>query len=126
MSNVVRRQAGGSPQPPNSSVPPQAVQIAFAPATSAEQAEAFTRELARTHYENFSVVSLLLPKHLRQDFCNIYAFCRIADDLADEVGDREASLKYLARFRDLTQACYADRCESALFVALSSTINRHS
>jgi squalene synthase HpnC len=100
--------------------------MAFASASGAEQAEAFTRELARTHYENFSVVSLLLPKHLRQDFCNIYAFCRIADDLADEVGDRDTSLRYLSRFRELTQACYEDRCESALFVALSSTINRHS
>ena len=52
-----------------------------------EAAEAYTRRLAHTHYENFSVVSMLLPRHLRQDFCNVYAFCRIADDLGDELDD---------------------------------------
>jgi len=105
---------------------PQAAAIAFAPPSAIEQAEAFTRELARTHYENFSVVSLLLPKDLRQDFCNIYAFCRIADDLADEVGDKSASLDYLAKFGEQTRACFDGRCESAVFVALSSTIAKHS
>jgi squalene synthase HpnC len=111
---------------PTEPTEPEAARTAFAPALAPEQADVFTRELARTHYENFSVVSLLLPKHLRQDFCNVYAFCRIADDLADEVGDRDAALGYLARFREQTHACYAGRLESAVFVALAGTINRHS
>jgi len=131
-SNPAAAAAGGlPPQPPQNARPiepsdPEAARIAFAPAPTAERAEAFTRDLARTHYENFSVVSLLLPKHLRQDFCNVYAFCRIADDLADEVGDREAALGFLSRFRQQTHACYAGQLESAVFVALAETINRHA
>src|SRR6476646_9889080 len=56
------------------------------PAPDLAAAQACTRNLAHSHYENFSVVSILLPRHLREDFCNIYAFCRIADDLGDELG----------------------------------------
>src|ERR1035438_6108949 len=56
------------------------------------EAEQYTRKLATTHYENFHVVSFLLPKHLHQDFYNVYAYCRSADDLADEIPDTEESL----------------------------------
>ena len=52
------------------------------------EAEQYTRWLATQHYENFHVVSFLLPKQLHQDFYNVYAFCRWADDLGDEIGDR--------------------------------------
>jgi Squalene/phytoene synthase len=62
-----------------------AVRAALAPADSLHSAEQVTSSLARDHYENFSVISWVLPRHLRQDFCNIYAFCRVADDLSDEV-----------------------------------------
>ncbi len=103
---------------------PPAVKVALTPAPAAE-AEEFTRRLASTHYENFSVVSILLPRHLRQDFCNVYAFCRIADDLGDELDDREQSLQYLAQFRDETRACFEGRPATALFTALSATIRRH-
>ena len=51
------------------------------------QAQAYTRWLATHHYENFHVVSFLLPKRLHQDFYNVYAYCRWADDLGDEIGD---------------------------------------
>ena len=59
-------------------------------------AEAYTRWLATHHYENFHVVSFLLPKRLHQDFYNVYAFCRWADDLGDEIGDKQESLELLA------------------------------
>ena len=49
-----------------------------------EGALAYTKWIATGHYENFHVVSFLLPKHLHQDFYNVYAFCRWADDLGDE------------------------------------------
>lgn len=84
-----------------------------------------TRRLARGHYENFSVVSLLLPRNLRQDFSNVYAFCRVADDLGDETGDRDESLRLLADFRAQTIECIAGRAKTPVFVALSSTIARH-
>jgi squalene synthase HpnC len=104
---------------------PGTIRAAFAAPCSLEAAQRYTRQLALGHYENFSVVSLLLPRHLRQDFCNVYAFCRTADDLSDEVADRSASLEYLGRFREYTQACYEGRPMSPLFVALSATIERH-
>ena len=52
-----------------------------------DEARAYTRWLATHHYENFHVVSFLLPKRLHQDFYNVYSFCRWADDLGDEIGD---------------------------------------
>ena len=75
-------------------------------------------QLADAHYENFSVVSLLLPRHLRQDFCNIYAFCRVADDLGDELADRDASTAALADLRAQTLACRDGQADTMLFVAL--------
>ena len=41
-------------------------------------------ETATTHYENFPVVSLFLPKHLRKHVAVVYRFAREADDFADE------------------------------------------
>src|SRR3954470_1265211 len=99
---------------------------ALRPATSAEEAEQFCRRLARSHYENFSVISALLPKRLRQDFCNVYAFCRTADDLGDETGgDRAKSLELLGRFKEMTRACYAGDAQTAVFVALRGTIQKY-
>ena len=67
---------------------------------------AYTRWLATHHYENFHVVSFLLPKRLHQDFYNVYAYCRWADDLGDEIGDRAESLRLLAWWRERTgSAC---------------------
>lgn len=100
------------------------VDRAFAHADSLESAQVYTRRLACGHYENFSVVTLLLPKHLRQDFSNVYAFCRTADDMADEVGDTSRALSLLARFREDTLACYRGQTRSLIFTALAGTIER--
>jgi squalene synthase HpnC len=99
--------------------------MASAPAANRAAAEVQTRKLAHSHYENFSVVSLLLPRSLRQDFCNIYAFCRVADDLSDETGNPTESLRLLADFRRQTLNCFAGRSDTAVFVALEGTIKRH-
>jgi squalene synthase HpnC len=107
-----------------SALPPMVAE-ALAPARGVEQAELYCRRLARSHYENFSVVSALLPKHLRQDFCNVYAFCRTADDLGDEIHDAEVATAQLANLRELTRRCYAGKSETTLFTALSSTIAKH-
>src|ERR1043165_7487795 len=104
---------------------PATVRGACAPVGGLEEAEAYTRKLALGHYENFSVVSLLLPRELRQDFCNIYAFCRTADDLGDEVHDRAAALEYLRGFGEQTRACYAGEARTAVFVALKRTVVKH-
>lgn len=104
---------------------PETVRMAFAAPCPPEAAQQYTRRLALGHYENFSVVSMLLPRHLRQDFSNVYAFCRTADDLGDEVSDKELALSYLGRFRDYTVACFDKKPLSPLFVALRQTIEKH-
>ena len=105
--------------------PPPTVEMAMAPMTDPVAAARYTWKLAHEHYENFTVVSWLVPKHLRQDFCNIYAFCRTADDLGDEVPDRATALNYLEDFRRQTVACYSGDTRTAIFSALRGTIDRH-
>src|SRR6185503_424862 len=106
-------------------VVPPTVRAAFEACPTDEAAIRYTRQLAHSHYENFTVVSILLPKSLRQDFCNIYAFCRTADDLGDEVRDRTRASEYLARFRQQTRDCYAGKASTPVFRALKQTIAKH-
>ena len=73
------------------------------------EAEQYTRWLATSHYENFHVVSFLLPKKLHQDFYNIYSFCRWADDLGDEIGDKAESLRLLDWWRRELDRCMPER-----------------
>src|SRR3954471_2356340 len=85
----------------------------------------YTRWLATHHYENFQVVSFLLPKRLHQDFYNVYAFCRWSDDLGDEIGDMQESLRLLSWWRGELQAMYAGRATHPVFVALRATVAEH-
>jgi squalene synthase HpnC len=89
-------------------------------------AEEYTRWLATHHYENFHVVSFLLPKHLHQDFYNVYAFCRWADDLGDEIGDRAESLRLLAWWRSELEAMYQGQVHHPVFVALEGTAHKYN
>lgn len=84
----------------------------------------YTRWLATHHYENFHVVSFLLPKELHQDFYNVYAFCRWADDLGDEIGDPQESLRLLAWWRQELEAMYRGQASHPVFVALRGTVQR--
>src|SRR6202167_2348179 len=93
-------------------------------APSLEQAQEYCRRLARTHYENFSVATWFLPKHLRQDFLNVYAYCRISDDLGDEVGDSTAALALLDEWQAELDACYAGNPRHPVFVALAETAKK--
>ena len=88
-------------------------------------AEHYTRWLATGHYENFHVVSFLLPKRLHQDFYNVYAFCRWADDLGDEIGDPGDSLRLLAWWRRELEAMYAGEVRHPVFVALHDTVGKY-
>ncbi len=90
-----------------------------------EEAERYTRWLATHHYENFHVVTFLLPRRLHQDFYNVYAFCRWADDLGDETGDSEESLRLLGWWRGELDAMYEGRASHPVFVALRGTAERH-
>jgi squalene synthase HpnC len=91
---------------------------------SPDQARAYTRWLATHHYENFHVVSFLLPKRLHQDFYNVYAYCRWADDLGDEIGERAESLRLLEWWRAELDAMFAGRATHPVFVALRGTVER--
>ncbi len=93
---------------------------------STAEAEAYTRWLATHHYENFQVVSFLLPKRLHQDFYNVYAYCRWADDLGDEMGSPAESLRLLGWWRHQLEAMYAGEATHPVFVALRGTVARHS
>jgi squalene synthase HpnC len=91
-------------------------------APTLEQARAYCRRLATTHYENFHVASWFLPARLRPHFHSIYAYCRIADDLGDEVGNREQSLALLDLWGRELDACYRGEARHPVFVALAETI----
>ncbi len=89
------------------------------------EAEAYTRWLATSHYENFHVVSFLLPKRLHQDFYNVYSFCRWADDLGDEIEDTGESLRLLGWWRSELDAMCRGEVKHPVFVALEGTVRKH-
>jgi squalene synthase HpnC len=88
-------------------------------------AESYTRWLATTHYENFHVVSFLLPKRLHQDFYNVYAFCRWADDLGDEIANKSEALRLLEWWRTLLNAMYEGEAWHPVYVALAGTVRKY-
>ncbi|MGA3132076.1 MAG: squalene synthase HpnC [Terracidiphilus sp.] len=91
-------------------------------APTLDEALAYCRQLAESHYENFHVATWFLPKPLRPHFHSIYAYCRISDDLGDEVGDRSVALALLDLWGRELDACYEGRARHPVFVALAETI----
>jgi squalene synthase HpnC len=110
-------------QPLGWNVLPESYRIPQA-APSLEEARAYCERLARTHYENFSVATWFLPSRLRQHFYNVYAYCRISDDLGDEVGDAQQSLELLHQWEAELNACYAGSPRHPVFVALAQTVQQ--
>src|SRR6204780_455727 len=102
--------------PPAYAIPDQA--------PSEAEAREYFRRLARSHYENFSVASWFLPQNLRQHFFNVYAYCRISDDLGDEVGDTAQSLQLLDQWETELNACYDGHPRHPVFVALAETARK--
>jgi squalene synthase HpnC len=92
------------------------------PGCSPEAAQKYTRWLATHHYENFNVVSWLLPKDLHQHFYNVYAYCRWADDLGDEVPEATRALELLRWWEHELDSCYEGKPSHPVFVALRETI----
>lgn len=92
---------------------------------SEAEAREYARRLAESHYENFSVLSRLLPRDLRGDFASVYAFCRWADDLGDETGDAARSLELLAWWRTELDRLYAGEPRHPVYVALRPAVERH-
>ena len=93
------------------------------PPPSLGEAQAYCQRLAKTHYENFSVASRLFPRHLDQHLCNVYSYCRWADDLADESAKDEA-LALLDWWQRQLDAVYSGEATHPVFVALRETIGQ--
>jgi squalene synthase HpnC len=104
---------------------------------SLDAAYAACAHLARTHYENFPVASHLLPRRMRPHVAAVYAFARLADDIADEgeapVDVRHARLdEWLARLDAAVRGASSPSstvlepamaaAAPAIFTALSATI----
>jgi squalene synthase HpnC len=98
-------------------------QTAYPPPSRAD-AQVYCSRLARTHYENFTVASALLPRQLLRHFHTVYAYCRWADDLADEAGGGAHALSLLRWWREELLDCYRGRPHHPVFVALQDTIHR--
>jgi len=95
-------------------------------APTLDEARAWCKQLAESHYENFHVASWFLPQELRTHFHAIYAYCRVSDDLGDEVGDSSAALALLDFWGRELDACYDGRTRHPVFVALAQTIRECS
>ena len=108
--------AGWSKLPPEYAIPVTAPSLA--------ESQAYCQRLARSHYENFSVATWFLPERLRQHFYNVYAYCRISDDLGDEVGDPAASLLLLDQWQIELATCYSGTPRHPVFVALADTVRQ--
>lgn len=89
-----------------------------------EEASRWCRHLATTHYENFHVATWFLPKRVRPHFESVYAFCRVSDDLGDEVADTATALRLLTAWDLMLDECYdaPERSRHPVFVALRDTI----
>lgn len=95
---------------------------------SLEEARQWCRHLATTHYENFHVATWFLPKAVRPHFESVYAYCRVSDDLGDEVANRATAMRLLDEWGALVDECYDAPAQSRhpVFVALRETVAAHS
>jgi len=89
-----------------------------------DEASVWCHELATSHYENFHVATFFLPKRVRPHFESVYAFCRVSDDLGDEVADTSTALRLLQTWGQMLDECYdtPERSRHPVFVALRPTI----
>jgi squalene synthase HpnC len=116
--NQALAERGWAALPPSYRIPEVAPTLA--------EARLYCKRLAESHYENFHVASWFLPAALRPHFHAIYAYCRISDDLGDEVGDPAQSLALLEIWGRELDACYEGRARHPVFVALAETIRARS
>jgi squalene synthase HpnC len=88
---------------------------------SLAEAQRYTRWLATHHYENFRVVSWLLPSRLHQHFYNVYAYCRWSDDLGDEVPDAKRATALLDAWDGELQRAFRGAGKHPVLIALAAT-----
>ena len=90
-----------------------------------EEAKEWCHRLATTHYENFHVATWFLPARVRPHFESVYAYCRVSDDLGDEVASPEIGMRLLNTWGKMLDQCYdaPQRSRHPVFVALRETID---
>jgi len=88
-------------------------------------ARQYCLELAKSHYENFAVTSLLLPRDLRPHFHAVYAYCRWSDDLADEVAEPAQSRALLDWWEEGLRSCLTTTPRHPVLLALAATIREY-
>ncbi|MGV3720292.1 MAG: squalene synthase HpnC [Actinomycetota bacterium] len=103
---------------------PDYYRVAEGQTYSVTEARQYNEKIARTHYENFTVVSHFLPRELRQHMFNVYAYCRWSDDLGDEIPDPALATQALQWWRGELEACYAGEPRHPVFVSLKETIDQ--
>ncbi len=111
MSSIAKKPPVEIPEPHDGwhSLPPEYAIPERAP--SLAESQAYCERLARSHYENFSVATWFLPRRLRQHFYSVYAYCRISDDLGDEVGDKQQAIRLLDQWEGELNATYLSLVE---------------
>ena len=92
---------------------------------SVEESFRYCERLARAHYENFPVGSVLIPKRLRKHFYSIYAFARTADDYADEGQGADSSIErrlaLITEWRERLHMAFNGEAGHPVFIALRET-----
>ncbi len=89
---------------------------------SLDSARDYVRWLATHQYENFHVASRLLPTRLHESFYSVYAYCRWADDLGDEIPDSMRAIALLDAWEHELEQCYLGRASHPVFIALAPTV----
>ncbi|HCK54938.1 MAG TPA: squalene synthase HpnC [Planctomycetaceae bacterium] len=92
------------------------------PDCSLQQAHAYCLDLAKNHYENFPLLLWMCPHRLRRPLAAVYAWCRWADDLADEIGNCQRSLELLDWWREELDACFTGDPTHPVTLALQQTV----
>jgi phytoene synthase len=92
------------------------------PSPTVPEAYAFCRAIAHRHGANFSVGFRFLPAEKRRAVYAAYAFCRWADDIADEGGENVAAR--LDEWERELDRCYAGRPQQTITIALADALER--
>ena len=92
---------------------------------SLNDAYSFCKKIAKSHYENFPVGSILVPKNIANYIYSIYAFARVADDIADEISktNPNQSLILLKQYENCLDNCLTENAiNNPIFLSLKDTI----
>jgi len=93
---------------------------------SLEKAFEHCLKIAHSHYENFPVASIAIPKNLRPYVAAVYAFARTADDFADEAQFAENRMARLVEWENQLKSMKTIPPTHPIFIALRETVERFS